>query len=52
MYMPWLIIVWLHEKVIHKVVMVISSRESGAILERWSFDIKIVQSAEAYVFTE
>jgi hypothetical protein len=40
--------VWLQEKVIHKVVMVISSRESGAILERWSFDIKIVQSVEAY----
>ena len=42
---------WLEHKVISKVVLVISNRETGQILERWSFDIKIFPgtSQVAYV---
>lgn len=44
---------WLEHKVISKVVLVISNRETGQILERWSFDIKIFPgtSQVAYVFS-
>ena len=34
---------WLESKVISKSVMVINSKETGKILERWTFDIHIIQ---------
>lgn len=43
---------WMKSNKISKLILVIKSRETGQVLERWQFDVHVVQPVEPITATE
>lgn len=43
---------WMKSNKISKLILVIKSRETGQVLERWQFDVHVVQQVEPVTATE
>lgn len=52
MYLMFIFLDWMKSNKISKLILVIKSRETGQVLERWQFDVHVVQQVEPVTATE